>query len=219
MGFVNPLSNLFQAAILRVLADWKVTGKENVPPVGPLIVVANHQSNFDPSLVSTSIPRRVSFLAKREVFVRGPADWFLRSYGAYPINRRGMDLGAYRWVISQLEQDKVVAIFPEGTRNRNGMRKANRGIAKIAVESQAAILPVGVSGTAHLGTVMRVFNPTGRIRVNIGTAYTLPAVEGNLNRAVLESLTESIMQRVAVLLPPELRGVYAVDAPAASEKV
>ncbi len=218
MGFINPLSNFLESIVLRVLADWKVTGKENVPPMGALIVVANHQSNFDPSLLSTSLPRRVSFLAKRNLFVGGPVSWFLRSYGAYPLNRGRIDVGAYRWILNQLKRDHVVVIFPEGTRNPKGMKRANPGIAKIAIESQAAILPVGITGTAHLGTWARIFNPTGRIRVNIGTAFTLPAVEGNLNREVLESLTDLIMQKVGALLPPELRGVYAVEAPAAPEK-
>ena len=68
MNIVNPVANFIQSITLRVFADWRVSGVENVPPMGPLIVVANHQSNLDPSLLSTSFPRRIRFLAKEELF-------------------------------------------------------------------------------------------------------------------------------------------------------
>ena len=57
-----------QRMTLRVFADWKVNGAENVPPMGALIIIANHQSNFDPPLLSASVPRRVYFLAKSGIF-------------------------------------------------------------------------------------------------------------------------------------------------------
>lgn len=208
MKLINPVSNLIQSIILKTMSDWKVIGKGNVPPVGSLIIVANHQSAFDPSLLSTSIPRSVKFLAKQDIFHRGPASWFLRSYGAYPLNRERIGVHTYRWITTQLQNDGVIVIFPEGTRSIGGMRRARPGIAKLAIESQAAILPVGISGTSHLGTWLRVLNPTGKIRVNIGSPFTLPNVEGRLNHEVLMSLTDLIMEKVAVLLPLELQGVY-----------
>ena len=72
---------------MRLFADWQVNGAENVPPMGPLIIIANHQSNFDPPLLSASIPRRVYFLAKSNLFMGHVITWFLSSYGAFPVNR------------------------------------------------------------------------------------------------------------------------------------
>ena len=168
MDTIYNVSNVIQKMTLRVFADWQVTGRENVPSVGPLIIVANHQSNFDPPLLSPSIPRRIRFLAKSSIF-RGPpiAGWFLREYGAFPINRAGIDVGAHRWAIDQLRRDGAIAVFPEGTRSRGGMKKARTGVARLALVTQAAILPVGITGTERLGTWMRVFNPTGRLTVTI----------------------------------------------------
>lgn len=208
MEIVNPLANALQRTILRTFADWRVMGEENVPSIGPLIVVANHQSNFDPSLISTSLPRRVRFLAKKGIF-KGPITrWFLNSYGAFPINREGTDVAAYRWALNQLARDQAIVLFPEGSRTTGVMRKAKTGIARIAIKTQAPILPIGITGTAHLGSVTRVFNPTGKIRVTIGATFTIPYIEGRIDKELLDSITSMIMQRVGVLLPPSNRGPY-----------
>ena len=94
----------------------------------------------------------------------------------------GADIRAYRWVISQLRAGKPVVLFPEGTRSRNGMMKAKPGIAQIALQSQASILPVGIVGTHRLGTWLRVLNPTGKITVNIGQVFSVPMIEGRPSR-------------------------------------
>ena len=198
-----------QRLVLRLFADWKVNGIENVPPMGALIIIANHQSNFDPPLLSASVPRRVYFLAKSGIFMGHAVTWFLSSYGAFPVNREGGDIRAYRWVLSQLREGKPVVLFPEGTRSRHGMTKPKPGIAQIALQSQAAILPVGIVGTHRLGTWMRVFNPTGKITVNIGQVFSVPPIEGRPSKELLESISDMIMQRVAMQLPDDIRGVYA----------
>lgn len=211
MGFVYPISNFLQQITLRSFADWKVMGRENVPPMGPLIIVANHQSNFDPALLAPSIPRRLRFLAKESIFNGGPlSKWFLREWGAFPINRDRADIQAYRWTLNQLQRDQAVVMFPEGTRNPVGMKKAHYGVVKLALASQAPLLPVGITGSERMGTWMRVFNPTGQLRVNIGTVFSIPPIEGKPNRDLLNSITDMIMERIAILLPDRYRGVYPV---------
>ena len=208
MGIAYPASNALQRLTLRLFADWKVEGRKNVPPVGPLIVVANHLSNCDPSLLAVSLERRVWFLAKDTLF-RGPvATWFLRSYGAFPLNREGSDIAAYRWALGQLHQSRALVLFPEGTRSRGALQKAGPGVVRLALKTQASLLPVGITGTERLGHVTRSLYPTGAIRVKIGQAFTLPSVQGKLNAQVQESLVETIMLRIAALLPESYRGVY-----------
>ena len=180
--------------------------------MGPLIVVANHVSNFDPPLVSASFPRRIWFLAKKELF-KGPGRWFFTTYGAHPVNRSATDPKAYRWALEKLATDQCVMIFPEGTRSRTGaMKKAQPGIVRLAMKSQAAIVPVGITGTNGKNSPLHVFRPSGRLRINIGRAFTLPDIEGRPSAAVLQSMTDMIMERVAMLLPSEYQGVYGADA-------
>jgi 1-acyl-sn-glycerol-3-phosphate acyltransferase len=216
MELVNPVANVLQGMVLRTFADWRVTGRGNVPPYGPLIIVANHQSYFDSPLLSTSIPRRTRFLAKDALFKGPVVSWLLRSYGAYPLSRNSADIGAYRWALRQLERDRAIALFPEGTRTLGGMRKAHPGVALLALRSQAPILPVGITGTERLGSIFRVFKPTGTVGVNMGAPFSLPNVDGNPGREVLDSLTEMIMQRIAALLPKAYHGVYAITPRAAA---
>ena len=72
----------------------------------------------------------------------------------------------------------------------------------------ATILPVGITGTGDLQNLFRVINPTGKIRVNIGAPFSLPLLDGNLDKHLLKSMTDMIMDRIAILIPEEYRGVY-----------
>ncbi|MCI0437511.1 MAG: 1-acyl-sn-glycerol-3-phosphate acyltransferase [Chloroflexi bacterium] len=206
-----PVCNFLERMLLRALADYKVTGKEYVPQQGPLIVVANHQSNMDPPLLGASIPRRVWFLAKDGIFTNWAARWFLESYGAHSLNREAFDPAAMKWVLRKLEHGEAVAIFPEGTRSRGeGMQRAMPGVARIALRTQAPLLPIGITGTERLGTWARVVNPTGTLRVNIGRVFSLPDIEGKPTPELLDSLTTMIMRRVAELLPEGYQGHYRI---------
>ena len=91
------------------------------------------------------------------------------------------------------------------------MRKAQIGVTRLALKSQSLILPVGITGKENLGTWLRVLNPTGKLRVNIGPVFSIPSIEGTPSKEVLESLTDMVMQRIAVLLPTNYQGVYQND--------
>ena len=208
MTLAYSIANKSFEGAMRLFSDeWKVLGKEAVPPRGPLLVVSNHLSNVDPPLLGASLPRRLYFLAKRGMF-KGPVAPFLRAYGAFPLDRDGHDVAALRWSLRLLQEEQVLVLFPEGTRSPKGLGPALPGIAMLAVRSQAPILPVAITGTQHLGGLWRLFCPTGQIRVTIGDPFSLPPIEGKLERAQLDSLTEMIMLRLANLLPTEYRGVY-----------
>ena len=210
MGVVYGVSNVLMRGALRIFGDWKVEGVEYVPPMGPLIIVSNHQSNMDPPILAASIPRRVTCLTKRGLFNNPVASRFLKAYGAFPLNQSGNDLGAIQRSLRILAQDGAIAIFPEGTRSPNAMRKAIPGIAMIALRSRAPILPVGIVGTEVIGPPWQLAMPKGTFSINIGQSFSLPHMEGTIVRGQLESITTIIMERVAALLPESYRGVYSM---------
>lgn len=196
--------------LLRVTArEWTVEGRANVPSKGRLIVVANHLSYADPSMVATALTRPVRFLAKDTLFENPVSRWFLSTYGAFPLSRGSIDVRAYRWARSVLEADEALVLFPEGTRGGAGLGHGQPGVARLALATGSPLLPVGVTGTAHMGPWWRVLCPTGRIRVNIGEPFSLPKIEGPPAKRTVNLLTEEIMRRIADLLPESYRGIYA----------
>ena len=100
-------------------------------------------------------------------------------------------------------------MFPESTRNPEGMGRAVPGAALLAIRTRASILPVGISGSSHIRSVWRIFFPTGNLTVRIGKPFSLPEIDGKVEREELQSLADSIMYHVADLIPKDLRGVYA----------
>ena len=210
MDAVYSVCRVLQNISLKIFAEYSVEGRDHVPPRGPLIIVANHQSNVDPSLLVTSIPLRLRFLAKKSLFSGPVTKWFLKSYGAFPVNRTNSDMRAYKWVLSGLENGQAMVVFPEGTRSPGSMRKAHSGVVSLALKTQVSILPVGITGTENIGHWLSVINPTGKISIRIGTAFSLPSIDGKPPKEVLESLTDMVMSRVAALLPESYHGEYRI---------
>ena len=92
----------------------RIEGPDCVPQQGPLLVVANHASDFDPPIVSSCVRRPVSYMAKEELFrvpILGSA---IRLYGAYPVKRSSADRSAIREALKQLEQGWAVGVFWSG---------------------------------------------------------------------------------------------------------
>ena len=211
METLYPICRYLQGLTLKAFSNYEVNGKKNVPPMGPLLIVSNHLSYVDPSVLSNAIPRRLRFLAKDTIFRGFPISHMLRAYGAHPINRGRADVAAIRWARTQLSEDEALVMFPEGTRSDGSLIKGKHGVVTLIQMTGATILPVGITGTERLKMLLRVVNPTGNITVNIGTPFSLPPVEGRINRSLMKSMTDIVMERIAALLPKSYRGVYELS--------
>ena len=136
-------------------------------------MVSNHLSNADLPLIVVGVPRKLFFLAKRGLFYGPIISSILNGIGVHPIEREGSDIGATRWALRMLEQDKALLIFPEATRSRTAsMNKAEPGIAYLAHKSQAPILPVAITGTEKIPFMWRVPFPLCRMTIRIGDPFS-----------------------------------------------
>ena len=206
------LGRVLSRIFIPTFGSIKVTGREHLPRTGPLIIVANHQSNADPPVMVYAIPRAIFFMAKRSLFWGPVVSYLLRAVHVYPVDRDGRDLDALKWAQRTLDSGKALLIFPEGTRSPGALRSATDGLAYLALSSGAPVLPVAITGTERIRGMFRIAFHFQRLRVTIGEPFMLPRPEGRLDRAQLQAATGEVMRRIAELLPSSYRGVYTERA-------
>ena len=212
------LGRVLSRIFIPTFGSIEVLGRERVPPTGPLIIVANHQSNADPPVMVYAIPRAIFFMAKRSLFWGPVVSYLLRAVHVYPVDRDGRDTDALRWAQRTLSGGKALLIFPEGTRSPGGLRKATDGLAYLALSSGATVLPVAITGTERIRGMFCIAFHFQRLCVAIGEPFTLPRPEGRLSRVHLRQATDEVMARISALLPPSYRGVYAERADSGEEE-
>jgi len=192
------------------LTQVRVCGAENVPVHGPLVVVSNHLQWTDPVVLGAIFPRPIIFMAKQELWRRAVIGWIVERYGAFPVRRGEADRLAIRRALSILQADGAVGIFPEGTRSRaGGLKSPHPGASLVALRSGAPVLPVGIVTSRDLHS-LGWLRTRPRIEVRYGCPFRLEAGRGE-GKGRLQEATETIMRRIAELLPNERRGLYGVE--------
>ncbi len=193
--------------VLWVVGRWTVTGRDNIPADGALIIVSNHLNNADPPILSAGIARRrVRYMAKIELF-KYPFGAIVRLYGAFPVRRFESDVGALLTAERILKNGGVIGMFPEGTRSRTGyVGKPHPGTAMIALRSGATVLPCAIVGTEQLRNPLNVLKKP-RIAVHIGEPIRLDAVRRPTEQQVSE-LTDRLFGAITGLLPPQYLPSY-----------
>lgn len=179
--------------MMRVIWRARATGTENVPRSGPLIVACNHRSYLDPPGMGCFCPRRISYMAKKELFdipVLGAA---IRAVGAYPVDRQGSARSAIKRSLEVLRDGGTVGIFPEGTRNRDGSIQPQTGVALLASLAGAPVVPANISGSDRAARL-------GQIKVAFGPPLTLPSGR-KATHDDLAKFTADVMRAISVLAP------------------
>jgi len=198
--FRRVLTSTVQA-LFHLIAVIEARGVENLPKEGPVVLAANHVTNFDVFPMQFSLPRPIFFMAKAELHRNPILDVALRHLGSFPVERGARDEWALRHAEKVLEHGQMLGIFPEGKRNKGrGLRPAKTGAARLALAVNCPIVPLAVEGTQRM---FQRFPRRTLVHITVGE----PIFPEHGDTAL--SLTDRVMFALAELLPLEQRGVYA----------
>lgn len=178
---------------LRLFHLVEITGKENIPAKGPVILCANHSSYFDSMLVALCTRRAVRFLIYKAFYDHDILGFFIKGCGAIPVTQKGSDREALRKGLNVLRSGGVLGIFPEGRLSRTGLlSSAKPGAALLAAASAAPIVPISISGAFFVYPKGRRFPRAGRITVRVHPPIK-PEHTGVRDRGRLDRLTKRVM--------------------------
>ncbi|CAB4866979.1 unannotated protein [freshwater metagenome] len=208
----------FLTPFLMILFRPKVKGLRNVPVNGPLIIASNHLSFSDSIFMPLVVPRKVTFLAKSEYFTSpGPKGLLKKltfiALGQVPVDRSGgrRSEAALITGLKVLAEGKCLGIYPEGTRSPDGkLYKGRTGIARLAIESGAQVVPVAMFNTEKIQPTGTVVPKVMRVEMIFGEPMTFTGDSTDLQ--YLRQVTDQIMNRIQELSGQEYVDEYAVKA-------
>jgi 1-acyl-sn-glycerol-3-phosphate acyltransferase len=153
IGWLVGAAKVAAWPVYRALWWVRVEGLEHVPADGPAIIAANHVSFFDSVALIMAVRRPVSFVGKAEYLDSWKTRRLLPALGMIPVDRQSgrQAMSALQIAAGVLSRSGLFAIYPEGTRSRDGaLAPGHTGVAHIAVASGAPIIPTGITGTAQI---------------------------------------------------------------------
>ncbi|NOY39307.1 MAG: 1-acyl-sn-glycerol-3-phosphate acyltransferase [Nitrospirae bacterium] len=176
---------------------FEVRGAENIPAEGGVIIAANHLSHLDPPLIGVSIKRRAVFMAKSSLFHVPVIGWFVRRL-SIPVDRDTARPSTIKEAVRQLKEGRVLVMFPEGTRNRDGdVGGGKRGVAMVAALSHAKVVPALIEGTERALPAGGGFLRPTRVRVTFGRPIEYSGAE--TSKGFQQRITGEIMDKIREL--------------------
>jgi 1-acyl-sn-glycerol-3-phosphate acyltransferase len=207
---------------LRLLSRPTIEGAQHVPAHGAAILASNHLAVVDSFFLPLLVPRRITFMAKREYFTQpGLVGWlkkiFFTGVGQVPVDRSGGSAAqaAMDTAIRLLREEKLLGIYPEGTRSPDGrLYKGKTGVARMTLETGVPVIPVAMIGTDKVNPIgSRMWRPH-KVHIRIGAPLDFSRYAGMAgDRFIERSMTDEIMYALM-----ELSGQPYVDMYAASVK-
>jgi 1-acyl-sn-glycerol-3-phosphate acyltransferase len=199
--------------LFKVIWRPRIEGLENIPAAGPVLLASNHLSFSDSVIIPVIVPRRVHFLAKAEYFTTGGLKGFgmkqfFTAVGAVPVQRSGRRddaMDALTTGLAVLEDQRAFALYPEGTRSRDGrLYRGRTGVAWLALKSGAPIVPVGIIGTESLQPIGARIPRVVRVDLHFGEPidvqpYLDRLAAGSGAGLVRRELTDAVMDAIAAV--------------------
>ncbi|WP_306485190.1 1-acyl-sn-glycerol-3-phosphate acyltransferase [Anaerococcus sp.] len=183
-NFLVVLLKIICIPIFRI----RVKGLENIEETDKIIVCANHKSLLDPIFLAISLPQRIYFMAKKELFDKPFVGGFLKALGAFPVDRFGRDLKALRASVALVNEEKILGIFPEGTRVKEAKREnVKDGVAFIALKAKADIMPVEIIST---------YKPFRKSEILIKKPIAVNEFASLKNKEAMKKMTDRVYDKI-----------------------
>lgn len=207
--------------LVKALYHPWIEGKENIPAEGAGILASNHMAVFDSVFLPLLCDRKITFIGKDDYFktdtLKGKfVAGFMRGAGVIPVDRTSSSAaeGALQAGLACLREGNLFGIYPEGTRSPDGrLYKAKVGVARLAIESGAPVIPIAMIGT---GAAQPIGQTLPSRKVDIGIRVGEPLHFGHLkgkenDRETLREVANQIIQAIGALSGQEYVDMYAAD--------
>ena len=193
----------FFASILAATCGIRASGRGNIPDRGPVLLVSNHLSHLDVLVLGILLDRPLNYVARSSLFF-WPLGPFIRSVGAFPINRDGMGAEGFKETLRRVRSGGIVALFPEGTRTEDGhVAEMKSGIARLVLRTKAAVVPAAIAGTFESWPKSRPYPIPHPLRIHFGE----PITAAEMVDLDPEDLTLLIRERILGCQEVALRGI------------
>jgi len=194
----DPLFDQFARLVCRpyLMAMHAVRweGLENMPRTGPVIVAANHQSFYDPVLISTAVPRRINYMAVRYFYDSPVVGRLMRLAGCVPVDQEAHISTAYGKLLRLLRAGRACGIFPEGGRSTDGLVQAPwPGVGALVLASGAPVVPVTIHGAYHAWPWRNRLPFPSPIQVRFGKAMRFGPPQRRQDHARRDEISREIM--------------------------
>jgi 1-acyl-sn-glycerol-3-phosphate acyltransferase len=202
-------------AVHKLYSRWQVIGHDKIPKSGPVIVVCNHVSYVDPTILGAAIKRECAFIARSELWNNKFLAWILPRLGTFPIHKDRVDREAIEKGLNALKKGLVLVIFPEGTRSEDGnLIRAEAGAALFVQKSGAPVVPAALIGPEVMLPVGADKLKRARVKCIFGDPIQFAP------KTPREEIIRTMMRAIAALLTEHGRPMRAredIDAEAEAE--
>lgn len=198
--------------VARIFLHIRLTGIENIPKDGGVIIAANHLSYLDIPLLGYStygIRRDVDYMGKKELFAIPVIGYLLRRLGGFPVDREKLDRTAFREAIKRLKSGRVLIIYPEGRRSRDGRLQSGKpGVGMMVKMSGVKVIPAAIIGTDKaLPPGSWMIKPTP-VTIEFGKPLDFTGMgKSSGEKGDIENITNIIMEGINTLIKSRLPSV------------
>jgi len=207
------LVNHIVKIITQILLKLDSSELNKFPDQGPLLAVVNHINFLDaPVIISRLHPRPTTGLVKKETWDNPIMAFLFNVWDGIPIDRNAADFTAFKLAKKALEEKKILAVAPEGTRTEDGVLiRAKPGIGFLVTQCDAPLVPIAHWGHENfVSNIKRLKRSPMHIRV--GRPFKINLDGATKNKETMQAIADAIMMEIAKLMPEQYQGVYSKGA-------